>query len=400
MKKLFLIDFKRLFQNKASVIFTVAVPVFLVVLISLLLAPYFFEDTIVDEYYIAIYNEDGHPLTSELLDTILKSQELDKLIDAVFVDSDEAGFEELEKGATAYIHLPADMQETISKDEPVVITYAGNPDMPIEDAVLTAAMNAASDLVNFTQNASIVLYENLEPINIEAADKLYSDIARKYFYEVMNRKGVYTRQSDDVSPFGAALPIEYYASAVLVLFIALGGMPLAKTISDDRQNGIVHRQLLSGNPPLRILLSKWLSGSLFLLIQFFVLTACIMIITKSISYYAGSFLSLLGCGILLCLFASALHVASGLFFRNSEIASFVAVVALAALGGLFVPSVFMPDFLGAVSGYTPLSSAHMLAVSGMFRVEAGGLALGSGILAFCTAALLGVSMRRMTRRAV
>lgn len=400
MKKLLLIDIKRLLQNRASVAFTLLVPIVLVVLVSLLLAPYFFDNTIVDEYFVAIYNEDDHPLTSELLDTILKNKEFDKLVDAVFVYSDEAGFEQIENGAAAYIHLPAGLQETIAKDEPVVIEYAGNPELPLEDAILSGAMEAASDLVNFTQNASIVLFQNIEPINEGAADELYSDIARKYFYEVMNRKAIYTRQSDDISPFGAMLPLEYYASALLILFAALGGLPIAKLVSMDAKKGILHRQLLSGNRPIKILVSKWLAGSLFLLVQFAVLAGAIMLATKSISYYAGSFLSLAICAVLLCLFASALQLACGLAFKQSEVVSFIALTALAAIGGLFIPAVFMPQFLGSISAYTPLSAALRLASLGMFSTQAGGTGVSAALLAGYTAVLFAFSMRRMVRRTV
>ena len=400
MKKLLLIDIKRLLQNRASVVFTLVVPIVLIVLVSLLLAPYFFDSTIVNEYYVAIYNEDEHPLTSELLDTILKNKEFDKLVDAVFVYSDEEGFNQIENGAAAYIHLPAGLQETIAKDEPVVIEYAGNPELPLEDAILSAAMEAASDLVNFTQNASIVLFQNIEPINEGAAGELYSDIARKYFYEVMNRKAIYTRQSDDISPFGAMLPLEYYASALLVLFAALGGLPIARLVSTDAKNGILHRQLLSGSRPFKVLLSKWLAGSLFLFVQFAVLAGAIMLATKSISYYAGSFLSLAICAVLLCLFASALQLACGLAFKQSEVVSFIAITALAALGGLFIPAVFMPQLLGSISAYTPLSAALRLASLGMFSTQAGGLSVSAALLAGYTAVLFAFCMRLMVRRTV
>ena len=400
MKKLLLIDIKRLLQNRASVVFTLVVPLVLVVLVSLLLAPYFFNNTIVDEYFIAIYNEDGHPLTSELLDTILKNKEFDKLVDAIFVYSDEEGFKQIENGAAAYIHLPAGMQKTIAKDEPVVIEYAGNPELPLEDAILSAAMEAASDLVNFTQNASIVLFQNIEPINEGDAGELYSDIARKYFYEVMNRKTIYTKQSDDISPFGAMLPLEYYASALLVLFAALGGLPISKLVSTDAEKGILHRQLLSGSRPFKVLLSKWLAGSLFLLVQFFVLAGAIMLATNSISYYAGSFLSLAICAVLLCLFASALQLACGLSFKQSEVSSFIALTALAVLGGLFIPAVFMPKLLSSISAYTPLSAALRLASIGMFSTQSGGTGASAALLAGYTAVLFTFSMRRMVRRTV
>ncbi len=400
MKKLLLIDIKRLLQNRASVAFTLLVPVVLVVLVSLLLAPYFFDSTIVNEYFVAIYNEDGHPLTNELLNTILKNKEFDKLVDAVFVYSDKEGFEQIENGAAAYIHLPAGMQETISEDKPVIIEYAGNPELPLEDAILSGAMEAASDLVNFTQNASIVLFQNIEPVNEGAADKLYSDIARKYFYEVMNRKAIYTRQNDDISPFGAMLPLEYYASALLVLFAALGGLPIAKLVSTDAKNGILHRQLLSGSRPLKVLLSKWLAGSLFMLVQFAVLSGAIMLATNSISYYAGSFLSLTVCGVLLCLFASALQLACGLAFKQSEVGSFITLTALAALGGLFIPAVFMPKLLGSISAFTPISAALRLASIGMFSTQSGGIAVSAALLAGYTTVLFAFCMRLMVRRTV
>ena len=398
MKRLFCIDLKRLLQNKAAVIFTITVPVFLALLLSLLLAPFFFSDTIVEEYYVAVYNEDEHPLTSELLDTIINNNQFDKLTGAVFVDSEKEGLEALENGATAYLHFPKGMQDTVAKDEPVVITYIGNPDMPFEDALLTQAMEAASDLVNFTQNAAIELRDSVAEVAPGVSDEVFRDVARVYFFEVMSRKDAYTKQGEDASPYGGLFPVEYYAAALLVLFTALGGLPIAKTISDDASKGLVHRQLLCGSKPLKILLSKWLSGFVFLFAQFAVMSAGLLIVTKNMSYYAGSFAVLLLAGVLLCSFSSALHILIGLSSKQSQLVSFITVFALAAAGGLFVSRAFMPKLLGDIAGFTPLSLAHRLSVSGLFRIEAGGLLLYAAVLLLFAVITFLIALRRMVRR--
>jgi ABC-type uncharacterized transport system permease subunit len=206
--------------------------------------------------------------------------------------------------------------------------------------------------------------------------------------------------TDTTSPLGGALPIEYYAVSFLVLFVALGGLPIARMTADDSETGLIHRQLLSGHTPLMCVVSRWLAGSLFLLLQYAVLAVALSLIAGGLAFSVHLAATVLG-GILLCLFLSLGMMLAGLLSKTSSFAvraAFLSALALALLGGLLVPSAYMPAIVRDVSYYTPFSAALRMNIMALFNGKAEGLYLFTGILAAYTAVLLPLILRLFQRR--
>ena len=257
-------------------------------------------------------------------------------------------------------------------------------------------------LVSDAQHALNVLYwDSLDAaVNENAAGDAYNRLRSDYFGSILARSALY-EDTETTSPLGGALPIEYYAVSFLVLFVALGGLPIARMTADDEVTGLVHRQLLSGHSPLSCVMSRWLSGSLFLFMQFAVLAAALSLIAGGGDYNGSLAAAILG-GALLCLFLSLGMMLVGLLSRTSAIsvrAAFLSALALALFGGLLVPSAYMPAIVRDVSYYTPLSAALRLGIAGLFDGQAQGSLLFAGVLAIFTAVLLPLVIIRFQRRA-
>lgn len=402
MKKLFAVDLKRLLNNKTAVLFAVGAPLLLVLLISFAVAPYFYADVRAQNFSVAVYNEDDDPLTQSILRGLMESRSLGGLISVDFVDSEAKGRGAVEDGAAAFIHIPADMQDTLSNNGRCTISYYGNPKMPLEDALLFETLDSGVSLVSDAQHAINVLYDDslYAGVGEEMAADAYSRMMTVYFNSILARSGLY-EDTATTSPLGGALPIEYYAVSFLVLFVALGGLPIARMTADDGETGLVHRQLLSGHSPLACVISRWLSGGLFLFLQYIVLALAFVLIVGSEAYNGSLIVVLLG-GVLLCLFLSLGNMLVGLLSKTSAFsvrAAFLSALALALLGGLLVPSAYMPAIVRDVSYYTPLSAALRLGIAGLFDGQAPNVAVFAGLLAVFTAALLPLVLRRFQRRA-
>lgn len=402
MRKLFAVDLKRLLKNKSTILIAVLAPLLLALLISFAVAPYFFADVRADNFYVAVLNDDDHPMTVAILQSLIESESLGGLIEVRFVESEQEGMRAVRDGAAAYIHVPGGMQETLRSGGSSVISYYGNPEMPLEDALLFETLDSGTLLVSHAQHAVNVLYDELRDggVDKQTASDAYTQTTAVYFSEVLSREDLY-QQTDETSPLGGALPIEYYASSLLVLFVALGAMPIARITADDAKTGLVHRQLLSGHSPVSCFISRWLAGSAFLMVQYIVLAVCLILLTGTVSAFAGNVLWLFVGGILLCALVSLGMMLIGLYARTSAFATsmaFMGALALGLLGGLLVPSAYMPAVIRDVSYYTPFSAALRLGISGMFDGEA------SGIWTFCTilvgyiVVLLPFSINRFIRR--
>lgn len=401
MKKLFAVDLKRLLNNKTAVLFAIGAPLLLVLLVAFAVAPYFYADVRAQHFSVAVYNEDDDALTNSILSSLIESRSLGGLISVDFVDSDAQGRRKVKDGAAAFIHLPKGMQDTLYHNGRCVIGYYGNPDMPLEDALLFETLDAGVSLVSDAQHAINVLYwDSLDAgVDDSTAADAYDGLRNRYFGSILGRSALYERTAE-TSPLGGALPVEYYAASFLVLFVALGGLPVARITADDGATGLVHRQLLSGHSPAACVMSRWLAGALFLLIQYAVL-ALALALGVGRGTFAGSLPAAFAGACLLSLFVSLLMMLVGLWSRTSAVsarAAFLSALALALLGGLLVPSAYMPGVMRDVSYYTPFSAALRLTIAGLFDGQASGVPLFLGVLAACTAALLPVAMKRFQRR--
>ena len=401
MNKLFAVDLKRLLNNKTAFFFAVGAPLLLALLISFAVAPYFYADVRAENFTVAVFNEDEDPLTESILSGLIESRSLGALIGVEFVQNEAEGRRAVEDGAAAFIHIPANMQDTLYHNGRSAISYYGNPKMPLEDALLFETLDSGISLVSNAQHAINMLYQNSLNAGVDkaAASDASSRMRIAYFGSILARSALY-EDTDTTSPLGGALPIEYYAVSFLVLFVALGGLPIARMTADDGETGLIHRQLLSGHTPLACVISRWLAGSLFLLLQFAVLALAMGLIAGG-TVFTGHLPAIIIGGVLLCLFVSLGMMLTGLLSKTAAFAvraAFLSALALALLGGLFVPSAYMPAIVRDVSYYTPLSAALRLNIAGLFNDRAEGLYLFAGILAVYTAVLLPFVLRRFQRR--
>lgn len=401
MKKLFSVDFKRLLQNRAAIIIAIAAPLLFVALISIAVAPYFFADVRADNFSVAVWSEDKDPITASILKSLVESRSLGGLITTEFVDSEEEGLKAVEDGAAAYIHIPKDMQAALQGGGSVTISYLGNKNMPLEDALLFETLSSGTELVSHAQHSVNVLYYDLvdSGVSQSTAASEFQATTYKFFSSVLSRSALY-EDTGVTSPLGGALPLEYYAASFLILFVALGGMPIARITADDHNNGLVLRQLLSGNTPLKCFVSRWLAGSIFMFIEYVILSAAFCVIAGG-SRFSGNVPVLLLFGILLSAFISLGMMLIGLFSKTSSFAvriSFMSALALSLLGGLIIPSAYMPAVIRDISYYTPFAAALKLGIAGLFDGEAEGILLFAAIFAAYIAIMLPVSIKSFQRR--
>ncbi len=403
MKKLFTVDLRRLLQNKTAIAISVLAPLILVLLVSLTVAPYFFSNVRTENFFVAVLNEDDDPMTESILQGLIESKSLGGLIRVAFVSSEETGLAALKDGAAAYIHIPAGMQDTLVTGGSAQITYVGNADMPLEDALLFETLSSGVELVSYAQHAANMIYYDSRDYGVDqqTASQVYSSTARTFFLSVLARASLY-EDTDLTSPLGSAMPIEYYAVSFLVLFVALGALPVARITADDHETGLIHRQLLSGSAPRVCFVSRWLAGTVFSFIQFAVLAAALGIIAGAGSLFSGNLLVLMLSGLLLCAFLSLGMLLVGLFSRSAPLAvrvAFMSVLALSLLGGLLVPSAFLPQAIRDICYYSPFAAALRLGIAGLFERQAQGIGLFALVLLAYIAALLPISLKRFQRRA-
>ncbi len=278
----------------------------------------------------------------------------------------------------------------------------GNADMPLEDALLFETLSSGVELVSYGQHAVNMLYRDSRDYGIDTttAGDIYTSTRLGFVTDVLGRSALY-ENTEEASPLGSALPVEYYAASFLILFVALGALPVARITADDHETGLIHRQLLSGHSARTCFASRWLAGTVFSFIQFLVLAIALGIIAGAASKFSGSLPILLLSGLLLCGFISLGMLLVGLLAKSAPLAvrvAFMSALFFALLGGLIVPSAFLPQLIRDVCYYSPFAAALRLCIAGLFDGNAQGIILYSLLLLCCIALLLPISLKRFQRR--
>ena len=397
MKKLFLTDFKRLLQSKTSIIITILAPLILVVLISLTIAPLYFSDVRLDYFHITVLNEDTDPSTKLIADSLIKSDTLKGLIDVRFVDTKQEGLDSLEEGSVAFIHIPPGLQDSLYYGDQVVINYYGNKDRPLENALLLEALVPGIDLVNYSQNAVSELYFSIKPIDKQLASDVFLETSAYLLINGMAIDDVYA-PTQEFSPLSDILPVEFYAACLLLLFVALGGLPIARITEDDKKGGLLQRQLIGGISSLKSFISKWTAGTLLLFIQYTVLCFALLVITGRLSYFAGNIAMLFGCSLLFCALVSLVMIVIALNSKSAVYVALTTMLSLAAFGGLIIPSAYMPEAMRVISGYTPFAPALRLSLAGMFNADIENVGLYFAVILVYIAVLAPIGIRSYVRR--
>lgn len=394
-------DLKRLFYGRTALIIAIAAPIVLVLLISIMVAPYFYSNVRTENFTVAILNEDDHPLTQMILKELIESRSLGGLIQAKFVNSEKEGIDSVEQGAAAFIHIPEKMQERLFTQR-MVIGYYGNAKMPLEDALLFETLSSGIEMVSYATNAAQIFY-NLaveHGAEQEQAEHLKKNMIDTFFSNILFGRAALYEQSEQASPLGGSLPLEYYAASLLVFFVALGSLPIARISADDGAAGLLHRQLLSGRAPIKCFFSRFIAGALFLFVQYAILSLTFCFIAGAT--HQGSILLLMIFGFLICLFLSLLALNIGFASKTPALAVtsvFFITLALALIGGLLLPVAYMPSVVRDISYYTPFSAALKLCIAGMFDKGVHGLLLYAAILSAGILLLLATGLRRFLRRA-
>jgi ABC-type multidrug transport system permease subunit len=397
MKKLFLTDFKRLLQSKTSIIITILAPLILVVLISLTIAPLYFSDVRLDYFHITILNEDTDPSTKLIADSLIKSDTLKGLIDVRFVDTKQEGLDSLEEGSVAFIHIPPGLQDSLYYGDQVIINYYGNKDRPLENALLLEALVPGIDLVNYSQNAVNELYFSIKPLDKQLASDVFFETSAYLLIKGMAIDYIYA-PTQEFSPLSDILPVEFYAACLLLLFVALGALPIARITEDDKKGGLLQRQLIGGISAMKSFISKWAAGTLLLFIQYTVLCFALLVITGRLSYFAGNVPMLLGCSLLFCILVSLIMIVIAINSKSAVYVSLTAVLSLAALGGLIIPSAYMPEAMRAISGYTPFAPALRMSLAGMFNADIKNVGLYFAVMLVYITVLAPIGIRSYVRR--
>ena len=368
MLRTILFDFKRLTEKKGWILFIILAPILLLIVFSAVVAPSFFSGGM-EKFTVAVFNEDSNPLTASVIKGMVENEKNRGLISVQFVSDLEGGQKLLDGGAVALVVIPPAFQETLAHGEQSGVQLFLNPDKGLEAELIRDVMASGMDMINEAQNSVNALYSSLmsKGISQDQAQQSCSAISRQFFQDALNRNAAVDIQSE-LSPLDHLMPVEYYASALLCVFLFLGSINIAMINTSDVENGVISRYRGAGRGTVQFVSGRIVSGALVILLQAIPMILLILPFSISGILYTGSPVLILPSLILFALTVSSGGVMAGFLLHNVQTAIksvFLAILVLSVLGGALVPVSGLGIF-AQIAPYTPLNAAMRMVASALF----------------------------------
>ena len=298
---------------------------------------------------------------------------------------EEAAIQQLsDQSVGGVIIIPPDFTNSVALGENRPVTVVGSSAMPLQSYIVKNIIQSAANLVSAAQSAIITIYRYDYEAGLSGAelDARYNNAIMEYFMEALARNKVFTtvdRQSGyDLTP------VEYFAAALIVVFMMFAGMPGMKMLVTERSVGITRRLSAAPVGMWKVVLSKLVVSVLLLILQFGLIIA---ITSKLFNSYWGApiqhILMLFG-GIILAVSAWSLFVAAvSSSPASADIIGNLGILLMAVVGGSIYPLSSMPSFIRNLSRLT----INRWAMDGFMVLFSGNNAMNTGLQAMVLAAM-------------
>ncbi|MGB9842903.1 MAG: ABC transporter permease [Caldisericia bacterium] len=369
MKKIFLIGFKDLkirSRDFNAFIGILLMPLILIFILGLVFQPLWTSKPFIID--TAVVDLDNDYISDILIKEVLKSQELSKIVNLVFLNDENELRESISKGkyAAAGIIINKDFTKNITSGKDDKIIVLADPEQVIKASVIknivdTFALEVLKRSVVIDITAKTLLKENLikkENLNylINEWSKEIENVKSKVEIKFLNEKSEESR---------TIVAMDYYAVGMGVMYLLFAANNGTESIFEEKRKGTYQRLFIMPLKENYIFLGKIFGVFLLTLTQFIL----IILITK-FAYkvnWGNSFYGLIVMVLssVLCFSGLSIFLAS-LMKSEGQIASIGPAVSLILgfTGGCMFPIFTFPPWLNTISKFTP----NRWAIDGFFKL--------------------------------
>jgi ABC-2 type transport system permease protein len=345
-------DLNLLFKKPFTLILLFLVPVAFFAIIYFGFSDVYAKNTFIQPFEVLILDKE-ESTQSNFLITQLKQTGIFENLTVTTDPKRQESFQE--SGIPALIIIPENFtsQTSVGANPPLVLL--GNPDYPIQVALVENLVRSTTNLVTAGQSALNTYYSFSKDLGVPPNELNHSfqKVVMRTLFLTLSRWDIFKNLSYEGL---LNLNIQFYIlSAILTLLMGFSALPILKMILDERYYKIHHRLRSARVPLIYSLFSKLLLTLVLSLLQFFMI------------YFLGrQFFSLLPFGsfhfirlmalIFLGVFSFsgwiALLMAISTSYPMADMLGNLSLFLMAILGGCLYPLSSLPDGLATIGRHT------------------------------------------------
>lgn len=343
-------DFRLLFKDWKAVILLLTAPGLFIAFFAYALSPYLNKSSFIEPFPIVIVDNEDTTQTRLLI----KQLEDIEVFSSIEKMEYEAALEQVRQDkAGAAIIIPEDFTYNISVGINEPVTVIGNNSRPLQSLIVKNLMESAANIVSAGQSAINAIYH----FNLEAGVKgaeledQYVKSTTKVFLEAVARREIFSNV-EAMQNFNLT-PVEYFSSALIIVFLMFAGMPGMKMLVTERTQGITKRLSASPAKMWQVVLSKLTVSFVMSVLQFATVIVLTSIVFKNYWGAPVKSILLLFTAIIFAVSCWSVFVSSiSTSQASADVIGNLGILLMAIVGGSIYPLSSMPEFTRVLSNIT------------------------------------------------
>jgi len=342
-------DWLQLLGSWKKVLLLLALPVIMLIVLSIALLPLQKTTSLVAPFPLALVDLDQSIWTQMLIRQLSDIS----LIGEVIKTDEESAKELIKNGkAAAAIIIPEGLSNSVGNWKPVRIVVYGSSQQSLQSNIIYHIAEAAASIVSTglssIETARITLIDS--GISEERANAEVQNMFYDFFQQALARREVF----DNYPQKSMAISlIEYYGAGLMSVFFMFSSLFCMKQLVEDRQNGVLKR-IMSTQVRMCTIFSSRIIISLFLsLMQFFFIMFIMAAFFQSyqripLLFTFSLFLSTVLASSTYAIFVSTLSDEPA----TVNLIGYLGVLIMAVAGGSIYPATLLPDWVTPAANCT------------------------------------------------
>ncbi|WP_274366067.1 ABC transporter permease [Paenibacillus thermotolerans] len=347
-------DIKIRLKDRKGVALFLLLPILLTAILGTALKGVLDDDTnSMPKMTIAVYNADSGELGARLIEDVLQNERLVSHITIHSLTSKEEVESQMIDGKDDVgLIIPQDFSRKVQAAESARLEVLQDQGKPMISQMVRSIVTSYADRAGTAALAAKEVMTQLSqsmqtPVTASTAEEVLAQIADQAL-------GEHTFVADQPIGKKAVSSMQYYAAAMLAMFLLYNATVGAKMIVNERSIETLARLMNTPTSKTSIILGKYVGTLSFSIIQ--------LLIFMGVTYavfgvdWGDNVLQSIVIGLMYAVAVSGLSMMIAAMIANEqtiETISGLGVQILAALGGSMVPIAVFPDFMRKIAHITP-----------------------------------------------
>lgn len=347
-------DLTVMVRHRGAIFASLCLPFLLYGIFAFIFSGMMHRETDISPLRVAVVDKEKSTMSRTLVKNFRDNKSFTNMVIMETMDYEEAQ-SRFQKGEfTGIIIIPENFSRSLIYMENYPLEVILNEREPLKSSVLKNMMESYGVYVSSVERSVVAFIKYLQNYDFSSAqlDDLNEKMSLDLTLTALSRSNIFEEKKLDGIP--SSTSAEYFIMAILVLLLMYNGVTSGNYLIKDLKSGCLRRTAASPAGVGTVVMGKWLSFSIFGIIES-------MVFILPISFFAGLFKGFFLRDMMIymsvsILFITAVFIFISTFFNSDEVFMaggniFVFICGLA--GGSFLPLQLMPAEIQKLASFTP-----------------------------------------------